>query len=55
MKRATETMERDLAALIKRSHDLHDESAELNRTAEELAKKAACLREDLSKQKRGPR
>jgi len=38
--------------LIKRSKDLQDEAEELNRTAEELAKKAAHLKEDLGKRKR---
>jgi len=41
MRRTTEAIERDLAALIKHSNDLRREAEELNRTAEESAKKAA--------------
>ena len=55
MKRTTEAIERDLAAVIKHSHDLRDESAELNRTAKDLLSKAERLKEDLATQKRGPR
>ena len=52
MKRTTEAIERDLAALIKHSADLRREAKELNRTSEESAKRAARLREDLAKRKR---
>lgn len=59
MKRTNGIVERDVAALIKHSHDLRREAEELHQTAEELAKKAARLREDVAKQQRptprGPR
>jgi hypothetical protein len=52
-KRTTEAaIERDVAAAIKHSRDLRDESAELNRTAKELAKTAVPLKGHLAKQKR---
>jgi hypothetical protein len=52
MRRTTEAIERDLAALIKHGYDLRHDADELNQTAEESAKKAARLKEDLEKQKR---
>ena len=52
MKRTPDGIERDLAALFKRGHALRDESAELNRTAKELAKEAARLKRILAKQQR---
>ena len=52
MKRTTEAIERDLAALIKHSRDLRDESAELNRTAKDLLSNAERLKGDLAKKKR---
>ena len=52
VKRTHGAIDPDVAALIKRSKDLQDEAEELNRTAEELAKKAAHLKEDLGKRKR---
>jgi len=59
VKRTNGAVERDVAALFKRSNDLRREAEELNRTAEELAKKAARLREDVAQQQRptprGPR
>jgi hypothetical protein len=53
VKRTTEAIERDVAALIKRGNALRHESAELSRTAEELLRKAARLKGILAKQK-GP-
>jgi predicted nucleic acid-binding Zn-ribbon protein len=47
VKRTHGAIDPDVAALIKRSKDLQDEAEELNRTAEELAKKAARLRGGL--------
>jgi uncharacterized coiled-coil DUF342 family protein len=55
VKRAPEAIERDLAALFKRGHALRDEAEELHRTAEELAKETARLKEDLAKRQRGKR
>ena len=52
MRRTTEAIERDLAALIKHSNDLRRQAEESNRTAEESAKKAARFKEVLAKQKR---
>ena len=52
MKRTTQAIARDLAAVIKHSHDLRDESAELNRTAKDVLSTAARLKKDLAKQKR---
>ena len=54
MKRTTEAIERDVAALIKHSRDLRDASAELNRTAKDVLSNAARLKADLAKQQRGP-
>ena len=55
VKRTTEAIERDLAALIKHSRDLRDESVELNRTAKDVLSNAERLKGDLAKKKRGPR
>jgi hypothetical protein len=52
VKRTTEAIERDVAALINRGNDLRRESAELSRTAEELLRKVARLKGILAKQKR---
>jgi hypothetical protein len=46
VKRTTEAIERDMATLIRRGHDLRDEAAELSGTAKELAKEAERLKED---------
>jgi hypothetical protein len=51
VKRTNGAVERNVAALFKRGHALRDESAELNRTAKELAKEAARLKGILAKQK----
>jgi uncharacterized coiled-coil DUF342 family protein len=48
-------VERDAAALFKRSDALRREAEELHRTAEELAKKRRALKEEWAKQKRGKR
>ena len=45
-------VERDVAALIQRSKDLHDEAEELHRIAEASATKAARLRADVASQRR---
>ena len=55
MKGTNGTIERDITALTTHGHDLRRESAELSRTAKELLKEAARLKEALAKQKRGKR
>ena len=52
VKRTPESIERDLAALIKHGNDLRRDSVELRRTTKELLRKAVRLRQDLAKQKR---
>ena len=52
MKRTNGAIDRDVAALAKRSNDPRREAEELHRTAEELAKEAARLKKDSAKQKR---
>ena len=51
MRRTNGAVERNVAALFKRSDDLRRDAEELHRTAEELAKKRRALKEDLAKQK----
>ena len=51
--KANETIERDIAALTTRGHDLRRESAELSRTAKELLREGARLKVTLAKQRRG--
>ena len=51
VKRTTETLKCDVAAQIKRSTDLRNESAELHRTADAVAQKAVRLKA-ISKRKR---
>ena len=56
MKRTNGIVERDVAALIKHSHDLRRDAEELHRTADEMLRKAARLKEDLANalKQRGP-
>ena len=56
MKRTTEAIDRESAALIKHSHDFRRDAEELHRTADEMLRKAARLKEDLANalKQRGP-